>query len=363
MIVESEAAEWAHSRGWRVADSPLLDIGSADGSPEYQFHRIEGVVRLPDGRIAVADGGSSEIRIYDDAGRFLNSTGGAGDAPGEYRMISAIGIGPGDSLWVFDYGNRRFTILSGDGTPQRTVSVGGFLSAAGAVGRLPDGSFVVKEGWGRPTGGNNRTGLMRDPVAVAIVSPDGASFDTLGMFPGREVFISIEDGRAVMSAPLFAHNTSAVIGGGEVFVGGQEDFEIGTYAAHGTLQQIFRVIGTDLELSASDIAARRQEVLSSVPEERRRQAAENLDRLDVPGTRPAYGRLLVGADGSLWAAEQVRYPAIPRTWTVFDADGRLLGDVVMPERFRLDQIGDDWVLGVGLDGLDVEHVQLYRLSK
>jgi hypothetical protein len=362
MIVESRAPAWSGTTGWRVAES-LLDFGSAEGPAEYQFHRIEGVVRMPDGRYVVADGGSSEVRFFDRSGRYVNYSGGTGDAPGEYRMISSIGIGPGDSLWVFDYGNRRFTVLSGSGQPQRTISVGGSLSAAGAVGRLPDGSFVVKEGWGRATDGSARTGLTRDPVVVAVVSPDGAVVDTLGLFPGREVFIRVEDARAVMSTPLFAHNTSTVIRDENVFVGVQEEMEIGLHSTDGQLRQIYRVADADLDLGAADVAARRREVLSSVPEDRRSRVAEDLDRLDVPDSRPAYGRLLVGADGSLWAAEQGRYPAIPRTWTVFDSTGMLLGNVDMPERFRLYQIGSDWVLGVGLDEYDVEHVQLYRLTK
>ncbi|MCG8408165.1 MAG: hypothetical protein MI923_23445, partial [Phycisphaerales bacterium] len=169
--------------------------------------------------------------------------------------------------------------------------------------------------------------------------------------------------RAVMSAPLFAHNTSSVIRGAEVFVGTQEHLEVGLYDPDGSLRQSFRVPGADLGLHQAAIAARRQEVLSSFPEERRLRAADELDRVDVPDSRPAYGRLLVGTDGSLWAAEQVRYPAISRTWKVFGSDGRLLGDVSMPERFRLHQVGDRWVLGVGLDEFDIEHVRLYRLIK
>ncbi len=363
VIVESRTPEWPENGGWRVADVPLLAIGSADGPPEYQFHLIEGALRLEDGRVAVADGGSGKIRFFDETGHFLNASGGTGDAPGEYRMLSALGSGPGDSLWVFDYGNRRFTVLSRDGEPQRTVSLGGFLSAAGAVGRLPDGSFVVKEGWGRATDGVTRTGLTRDPVAVAVFAPDGSSSDTLGLFPGREVFVSNEDGRAVMNAPIFAHNTSATIRGDEVFVGIQETLEIGSYSRDGTLERLWRVQNADLQLSADDIATRKQEVLSTLPSERRAQARDQLDAMDVPSSRPAYGRLLVDADGSLWAAEQTRYPTTPRMWQVFSPDGRLLGAVVMPERFRLFQVGIDWVLGVGLDEVDVEYVQLYRLEK
>ena len=363
VIVESSATVRSDDIGWQIAGSPFLDIGAADGSPEYQFHRVEGTVRLDDGRVVVADGGSGEIRFYDRSGRFLHASGRQGDAPGEYRMISGLGSGPGDSLWVFDYGNRRFTVLSGEGEPVRTVSVGGSLSAVGAVGRLPDGSFVVKEGWGSYVSGTERTGLTRDPVVVVKFAPDGSSSDTLGMFPGREVFISVWDGRGVMSTPLFAHNASAAIHGDGVFVGVQEMMEVGLYSSDGHLRRLFRVPDADLHLSAADIDDRRQQVLSQTPAPRRAEVRNQLDEMDVPDSRPAYGRLLVGADGCLWAAEQTRYPTIPKNWTVFGRDGRLLGQILMPGRFRLYQIGTNWLLGVGLDDLDVEHVRLYRLEK
>ena len=365
VVVESRRAAWIGDGGWQVAESPFLEIGTAEGSPEYQLHRVEGALRLDDGRVVVADGGSSEIRFFDSAGQFQGKSGGLGDAPGEYRMISGLGSGPGDSLWVFDYGNRRFTVLSGDGEPVRTVSVGGLLSAVGAVGRLPDGSFVVKEGWGwgSPTSGATRSGLKRDPVVVAKFAPDGSSADTLGMFPGREVFVSVEDGRGVMSTPLFAHNASVALWEDAVFVGIQETMEVGLYSNDGTLLRLFRVPDYDLHLSAADVEDRKRQILEQQPTERRTEARNQLDNMDVPESRPAYGRLLASADGSLWAAEQTRYPQPPKKWTVFGPDGRLLGGVVMPERFTVFQIGFDWVLGVGLDDLDVEHVRLYRLEK
>jgi hypothetical protein len=48
---------------------------------------------------------------------------------------------------------------------------------------------------------------------------------------------------------------------------------------------------------------------------------------------------------------------------VFDPAGVYLGDVEMPERFRVFQIGADFVLGQWRDEDDVEHVRLYPLIK
>ena len=51
------------------------------------------------------------------------------------------------------------------------------------------------------------------------------------------------------------------------------------------------------------------------------------------------------------------------SWSVFDPEGRLLGTVVTPEDFAPKHIGDDFVLGVWKDEVDVERVRLYPLEK
>ena len=363
VIVESWQPQWQPGQGWRLSAQPLLQIGAAEGRPEYQFHRVEGGARLDDGRILVADAGSGDIRFYDETGRFLLDTGGLGDAPGEYRQITGLGAGPGDSLWVYDFGLRRFTVLTGEGEPVRTVSVGGTLSSVGAVGRLPDGSFVVKESWSSHLHDNTRQGLVRDPVAVARLSSDGTKLDTVAVVAGREVFLSTEDGRAVMSAPLFARSSSAAMGNETVFVGDQETFEVLRYSPAGTLQQIIRVGDADLQLTTGHTQQLKEELLTREPEQRRAMMRTHLDAMAVPPTRPAYGSLMIDALGNLWAGEYARYPAVPRTWTVFAATGELLGAVTVPEQFKVLQIGADWILGVGRDELDVEYVRVYRLAK
>jgi hypothetical protein len=52
-----------------------------------------------------------------------------------------------------------------------------------------------------------------------------------------------------------------------------------------------------------------------------------------------------------------------RRWTVFDADGHHLGEVLMPEGLDVHQIGDDFVLGRWIDSLEVEHVRMHELRK
>ncbi len=362
-IIESIRPAWNDAERWVTSSTPILEIGTSEGSTQYQFFQIEGVLRLPDGGIVVADGGANEIRFFDSSGIFISQIGGEGDAPGEYRMLSALGYGPGDSLWAYDYGNRRFTVITRDGEIVRTVSVGGWLSAVGAVGRLSDGSFVVKEGWGSGQSRTPSLGLIRDPIAIALASPDGSSWDTVGMFPGREVFVSLDGGRRVMSAPLFSHNTSATIWGGHVVVGTQESMEVVVFSVDGRVTRIFRIRGENLNLNARDIEQRRTDILNTVPDAQRIEMARGIDMMDVPRTRPAFGQILVATDESIWLAEEVRYPDIPTEWTVIGSNGHLLGEITVPEGFFVYQAGVDWVLGVGRDELDVEYVRMYRIRR
>lgn len=63
-IVESAVDPDATHSGWFLADQASLTIGTLAGSPEFQFFRIAGAHRFADGRIAVVNGGSQEVRVY-----------------------------------------------------------------------------------------------------------------------------------------------------------------------------------------------------------------------------------------------------------------------------------------------------------
>ena len=67
--------------------------------------------------------------------------------------------------------------------------------------------------------------------------------------------------------------------------------------------------------------------------------------------------------GNLWVEEFRRPGGDQRRWTVSDSDGVMLGTLTMPTEFRLLSAGEDLVLGMWRDDLDVEHVQMYELIK
>lgn len=66
-----------------------------------------------------------EISVFDSRGRFERTIGREGGGPGEYKRITALAIGSSDSLYVFDPGNARVTVLTDTGTVRRTAPVPG----------------------------------------------------------------------------------------------------------------------------------------------------------------------------------------------------------------------------------------------
>lgn len=363
-IVESREPAWPAETGWRLTPAPELEIGVTDGAPEYQFQEIAAIVRLSGGRLAVADGGASEVRVYDAAGGLVRAAGRPGDGPGEYRRINAMGALPGDSLWVYDFGTRRFTVLGPALLVARTVALSAELANVGAVAALADGGFLVREYWSSRPADPLALGLRRDAAALARLDRAGNVRDTVLLAPGREVVISSEGGRAVMTTPVAARAASVAWrrAAGEIVVGDQAAFAIAVYGPDGALRRILRRVGVDLQLS-DDVVARAIEArLADLPAAQRPARRIELEALPRPATRPAYGDLLVDDGGRIWAAHWA--PAgEPPAWTVFDADGRLLGDVPMPPGFTPRWIGGELVAGVQRDELGVQRVRVHRIQR
>lgn len=112
---------------------PVLElrIGSVD-DPDDWLTRFDHLVVGPDGRIYTPHEQEKLIRVHDAEGRLVRAFGREGAGPGEFRRLDAIGL-LGDTLWVFDMGNSRFSYFTLDGEPIGTIALPGRLTVMAAT--------------------------------------------------------------------------------------------------------------------------------------------------------------------------------------------------------------------------------------
>jgi hypothetical protein len=101
---------------------PVLEIGVLEGDDELVFGALESVLRLPDGGIAVSDGGATRISIFTSDGDFVRSWGSEGDGPGEFRSLSRIYPMGADSLMAAERFSGRLTVFDLEGEMGRLVA-------------------------------------------------------------------------------------------------------------------------------------------------------------------------------------------------------------------------------------------------
>ena len=58
---------------WRVADAPAVSIGTHEGEEGEMLFIVLDATRLADGRIVVANAGTSELRVFGADGDFLET--------------------------------------------------------------------------------------------------------------------------------------------------------------------------------------------------------------------------------------------------------------------------------------------------
>jgi hypothetical protein len=366
-IVESRGDVWTAPEQWRLAAGATVRIGEIDGDAPYLFSAISGIVPLSDGRIVVADGGSRTLRWFGPQGAFLFERGGAGDGPGEFSSFGGLSVAAGDTLVVFDPAAQRWAIWTPDGDLAATAAAPGMLRASGHAHRLRNGSFVLLHLGSTPSA-NSAGRPHRMPATLLSVAAPGSAVDTIGTFPGAEVYRQ-QDGR--FAAPYFQRGFSWTAGEDRVYAGPQDPFEIRVHSAGGEWIRSIRAPDVDLTLGRDQVDAFRTWMtgrLDGRPAEQRAAMIRQLDeRLEepMPDRVPAYSALLLDPHGNLWVGEY-RFELNlhpPERWLVFDPEGRLLTLVRMPPRFALLAVGNDHVFGRLTDELNVQYVAAFRIER
>ncbi|MFW6202523.1 MAG: hypothetical protein ACOC8B_08085, partial [Gemmatimonadota bacterium] len=252
---------------------------------------------------------------------------------------------PADSPVVYDGRLNRASIFDDDGDFARSVSPdppsGGEATLIRLLGVFGDGTFLgaVRLLADRPASGS---GIVRPDNVLHRFDAEGEPLDSLGVVPGDEAAV-IEG----VIAPLdFLRRTRIAIGADRVHVSPSNDFSVTTYSPDGRPLRITRLAHEPAPIGEDD----------------RSRFGE---MVEIPASRrlPAISGMLLDDEGRLWVEEYRRSDEGAGAWWVFDDEGRLRTGVAMPDGLRPMHVGEDAVVGVWRDSLDVEHVRVHRVVR
>ena len=377
---------WGPGEGWTVEPEPVLDIGTVTGASEYMFTDVVAAVRLSNGDIVVAERAASELRSYDAAGNFQWRAGRSGEGPGEFRSLDFVGTAAGDSLVTYDGALLRAQLFDPQGRLARSYRVAisegeganGAAVADKAVG-VADGLLIVRLA---EYGDEVPNGVVRWPLErLATLDLEDGAGRSLIVLPGNETSARVrEDGGWSLSTYVFARGPEFGAGGGRLAVIDTEAWSVRLISLRdGATTAVFRrdvapreATATLFDLHLDGIV----EIAFADPDQVAAERVEGLRRMWRGFPRaprlPVLRSIHVDGTGHLWLQPYYVAGAEPPPFEIHAPDGTWLGSVSLPPGLHRAfiqyqapymEIGEDYVLGVWTDDLDVQYVRMYRMDR
>jgi hypothetical protein len=353
---------------WRTSPVPRVRIGgTSSDTGAHQLAQVVAAHLLSDGRIVLANSGSSEMRWYDSTGRLQRATGRNGEGPGEFRLLVAAWTMPGDTTAAFDASLDRISVFSPNGDFIRSVKLESTrdLSRPNPLGHMTDGTIV---GLGATRGLSLRPELVGKIVSselrLARFAADGKFLNEIARLSGQERYVVSATGSVKWPFVPFSPEPSYAISGSNVLSTSGREFLIEERDALGRLRRRIRADVPVRDLTSEHRAEFAEKMRASA---RTQQDLASTERYlaDAPYPRhlPVISRLLPTGDGTLWV--QSHSPDLledPRWW-VLDRTGHWIGYASTPRDLRILDIGSDRLVGVEADSLGVQSLLVYDLIR
>ena len=137
-IVENSPPAPDSRLSWEIGAQPSLSIGAVESGGADELFQVRDAIRLADGRIVIANSGSSELRVFNADGSHAGTWGRRGEGPGEFpaRGPTAISLWPGDSIAASDEFRARLSLFDLNGAHGRDVAFDKAFAADGSLVRI-----------------------------------------------------------------------------------------------------------------------------------------------------------------------------------------------------------------------------------
>ncbi len=335
------------------------------------FGRVTSVLRRPDGSMFIADAEPS-LALFDSAGRFVKRVGGRGSGSGEFAMMSRLFSYRQDSIAVWDFGQRRVSVIGANGTFARTAAVivprvhwppgtTPTSDCCRVASALPDGSFVlefpsvVDRGPGPP-----RYGM----VTLARLRADGTPLDTIGRF---------RDYRYVYDASLWNRTRQVrltmrfeFVTIGDTVIGGNGEGQFLLRMVRGAAPDTIRLAGTPVRVTDSLKAAFAQAYRDEFARNPKNFEGRLEDSFEGEYAEflPAYTRVTSDAAGRIWLGQWSLPFSRDSVWFhIYRSSGEPAARIRMPRDTWTVHVGADHVSLVESDSLGVQYVRVYDIIR
>ncbi|HSG49558.1 MAG TPA: 6-bladed beta-propeller [Longimicrobiales bacterium] len=373
VVTNPPAPLWSPAEGWWVEET--LRVGGDPAVPEALFGYVADVALDPEGRLYVLDQQARAVRVFDRDGSYLHSLGGPGEGPGELGALATSVVVRDGEVWVADWTQSRMNRYGADGTVLPSFPLPHAGGARSWWEEGADGAVYARTLSMAPGPGGAWEG--RDHLLRLSGEPDApVSADTVLSFEYAAADLGARGAPRlppVVNAPAWT-----VLPSGAVAWTTLEAAEVRLLGPGGTERLIRSAAWAGHPPSDGEKAALR--VLVGERLEMLGGSAEAVNQLpvDFPGSLPVLTDLRAGPEGTLWVQRAgsmrevhpmaLNTPDPPRgwggtAWEVLSPEGRYLGTLELPPRFRVMGISDSTVVGVQSDLLRVDHVLLLDLHR
>lgn len=358
-VIESSQPEWEEGGGWTVAAEPELAIGAdatgGDDPDNPPFGRIREVSVLSNGSLVVGDISTSQVMIFDTAGRLTHRFGGKGDGPGELRDFGAAWTCGADTIITADA--YAFNFFDGEGRFIRHLATVDGETGIPVNVYLTSGDcqrVLVTDDRFRPRVPEGPEGLTY--WVFAWTDDSFAGRDTVARVPADRVY---RDGAFQRHVPWTQPVYPILDAGDNLVFGDSQRTELRVVGPGGELQRILRWHAAPDPITSEE--KRQWDEDQRVGESGRRIQLSDFPWL--PEHKAFFDKLRADDGGNIWARIPPPPDPAPERWTVLSAGGRWLGAVELPDGFALSTVARGRVYGVHRDELGIATARVYRLHR
>lgn len=355
-----------------VADQPTTVIGRSN-APGHELIYVRSGGVLDDGSIAILNVGTHDIRFFDRDGGLLSTLGRQGQGPGEFLNPRSARFFPNGAVIVADIGSQRMTSFDETGSVVDEQRI-----------HFHEGERVPLRSWDPPLENGllpmatldvslfesvrREEGLYEDTVVIDIF--DDGNVRTSLRYPRGVAFHAREAQRGLTRPVPFSDAILYSWGPDRVVVGTTHGRIFDAFDPDGERLEAFEAQGEVGRVEEADWLgyqrALRQELDDPIRIRGRQVGGAPVDRFlaETPRSaeRPLFDDIYVDDLARLWLRE-FGYASDGDTWQVVTLDRESVDRVELPAGSRVLAAGEEWVLVLQKDGLDVEYVSLYEVRR